>query len=75
MSRYNALWQHKSGTVGWSDDYDSSRYAQAIKANGPMKNEYIKKFEELKKSDSSVDDDEGWMTVKNRLRIFVVNDI
>ena len=60
------IWSHKSGSVGFQDSWDSSKYAQQIKASGPVNSEYDDQFAALKKGDSSVDDDGEWVTLKNQ---------
>ena len=60
------IWQHKLGPSSFTDAWDHNKYAQQIKAKGPINSEYDDKFAALTKSDSSVDDAEGWVTLKSR---------
>ena len=58
-------WNHSTeGEVGFSDDWGDG-YAQQIKASGELKDSYVKQFEGLSKSDSAVDDDGEWKTLKS----------
>ena len=61
------IWHHRSaGASSFADAWDSSKYAQQIKAKGPINSEYDEKFAQLTKSDSIVDDEGDWVTLKSR---------
>ena len=62
----NDIWQHKSGPTGFTNNWDSSQYAQQLKASAPVNSKYDEQFAALSKGDSSVDDDGAWVTLKNR---------
>ena len=62
----NDIWSHKSGEVGFQDSWDSGRYAQQIKASGPINSKYDDQFAALSKGESKVDDDGEWVTLKNQ---------
>lgn len=66
-SFYDSGWRtgDAGGTVNWSDAWTAGQYAQQIKGAGGVDDEYSKRFDTLQKSDSSVDDEEGWRTVTN----------
>jgi len=53
------------GAVDWSDSWITGQYAQQVKGAETHDAEYLKRFETLGKSDSSVDDEAGWRTVTN----------
>ena len=65
---YSSAWRqnHPGGGVGWSDTLDAGAYAGQLKASpGGSSADYLSRFEGLSKSDSDVDDAEGWKTVTN----------
>ena len=65
MTFYEPGW--RSGDAGgetpWRDAWSTGSYAQQLRGIGNADPEYSKRFDALGKSDSSVDDDEGWRTV------------
>jgi len=68
MSFYNPGWRANDagGETRWADAWAAGNYAQQIKgAGGGPDADYLNRFDQLTKSDSSVDDEEGWRTVTN----------
>ena len=68
MSNYTSGWRSgdAGGSVDWSEGWNQGGYAQQMKAGpGGSTGDYLSKFDALTKSDSSVDDEEGWRTVTN----------
>ena len=66
MSFYKPGWRSNDagGETRWADAWAAGNYAQQIKgAGGGPDADYLNRFNQLTKSDSSVDDEEGWRTV------------
>jgi hypothetical protein len=67
MTFYEPGWRSgdSGGETPWGDAWSTGSYAQQLRGVGNADPDYLKRFEALGKSDSSVDDDEGWRTVTN----------
>jgi len=65
MTFYELGWRagDSGGETPWRDAWSTGSYAQQLRGVGNADPDYLKRFDALGKSDSSVDDDEGWRTV------------
>ena len=63
---YETGWRSNkaSGEISWSDDWVGGSNFQQLKGKGPVNNSLDAEFSALTKSDSDVDDDGAWVTLK-----------
>ena len=63
---YETSWRSNkaSGEIAWSDDWVGGSNFQQLKGKGPVNSSLDSEFSALTKSDSDVDDDGAWVTLK-----------
>ena len=65
---YETGWRSnkQSGEISWTDSWQTGKNFQQLKGQGPVNSAFDERFAGLSKSESDVDDDGSWVTLKQQ---------